>query len=78
MKTVNVSLPEALKAQAQELISQGYYVSFSDVVRDSLRRLVSQNRYDLLAQQAKEEERMGKTKEIKSDKQVDELVDGWG
>ena len=40
MTTVNISLPEKLKADADSLIAAGYYASFSDLVRDSLRKVV--------------------------------------
>lgn len=49
MSTINVSLPENLKKQAENLVDSGYYSSFSDVVRTALRGLVANSEYDLLA-----------------------------
>jgi len=71
MTTVNVSLPEKLKEQAETLVKSGFYASFSDLVRDSLRRLVSQSKYDLWVEEAKEDVRKGKAKVLKSKKDID-------
>ena len=43
MTTINISLPEKLKKQADALIKQGYYVSFSDLVRTAIRRLIEKH-----------------------------------
>jgi Arc/MetJ-type ribon-helix-helix transcriptional regulator len=72
MTTINVSLPEKLKEQAEALVSDGFYASFSDLVRDSLRKLVAQNKYDLWVEEAKEELKKGKAKVLKSKKDIDE------
>lgn len=37
MATINVSLPDKLKSQADKLVKDGYYASFSDLVRSALR-----------------------------------------
>jgi len=71
MTTINVSLPEKLKEQAETLVKSGFYASFSDLVRDSLRRLVSQSKYDLWVEEAKEDVRKGKAKVLKSKKDID-------
>lgn len=75
MSTVNVSIPDKLKNQAQELVEKGFYASFSDLVRDSLRKLVAQNKYDLWAEEAKEDLKKGKAKVLKSKKDIDEYFD---
>jgi len=41
MATINISLPDKLKIQADDLVDQGYYVSFSDLIRTALRDLMS-------------------------------------
>jgi len=41
MKTINISLPDKLKTQADNLIRAGYYASFSDLVRTALRETIS-------------------------------------
>lgn len=46
MTTINISLPEKLKSDADLLIKKGFYVSFSDLVRDSLRRVIANARYE--------------------------------
>jgi Arc/MetJ-type ribon-helix-helix transcriptional regulator len=47
MATVNVSLPAKLKTAGDELVKEGYYASFSDLVRDSLRGIISQAKNEL-------------------------------
>jgi putative addiction module CopG family antidote len=71
MTTVNISLPEKLKEQAETLVRSGFYASFSDLVRDSLRRLVSQSKYDLWVEEANEDLKTGKAKVLKSKKDID-------
>ena len=41
MKTINISLPDKLKIQADNLIKVGYYASFSDLVRTALREVMN-------------------------------------
>jgi Arc/MetJ-type ribon-helix-helix transcriptional regulator len=74
MKTINISLPEKLKSQAEDLIKNGYFASFSDLVRDSLRRSINLNKYDLWADEAKKELKSGKAKVLKSAKDIDEYM----
>ena len=71
MTTVNISLPEKLKEQAETLVRSGFYASFSDLVRDSLRRLVSQSKYELWVEEANEDLKTGKAKVLKSKKDID-------
>lgn len=74
MTTINVSLPEKLKEQAEALVSSGFYASFSDVVRDSLRRLVEKNRYDLLTEEAKKDLKEGRAVVLKNKKEIEEYM----
>lgn len=67
MTTINISLPEQLKKEADSLIGAGYYASFSDLVRDSLRRVI----YDGWYQEAKKDEKSGKAIIFKSKKDID-------
>jgi len=69
--TINISLPVKLKSQAETLVKGGYYVSFSDLVRDSLRRLVKEGQYGLWADEAKQDLKKGKAVVLKSGKEVD-------
>lgn len=71
MLTINISLPVKLKSKAEELIKNGYFASFSDLVRDSLRRSIELNKYDLWADEAKKELGSGKAKVIKTAKDID-------
>lgn len=70
MTTINISLPEQLKKEADTLVGAGYYVSFSDLVRDSLRRIVDVSRYDRWYKEAKRDERNGKAVVMKSKKDI--------
>ena len=72
MATINVSLPIRLKTQAEVLVENGYYASFSDLVRDSLRRLVERNKYDLWMDEAREDLKKDKAVVLGSDKEIDE------
>ena len=74
MKTVNISLPVKLRKQAQELVDYGYYASFSDLVRDSLRQVVANNKYDLMVEEAIEDEKRGEAVILKSKKDIEEYM----
>lgn len=71
MVTINVSLPEKLKKDAEELIHTGFYVSFSDFVRDSMRASLEKHQLDRLYEGAKEDERSGRATILKSKKDID-------
>ena len=74
MTTINISLPSALKSQAETLVTEGYYASFSDLVRDSLRRVIGTFELEILAKEAKLAERLGKSKTLKNKKDVASFV----
>lgn len=71
MTTINVSLPEKLKDKAQELVDKGFYASFSDLVRDSLRQLMEKSKYDLWYEEALEDEKKGKATVLRSKKDIE-------
>ena len=75
MNTVNISLPAKLKEQAQRLVDAGFYASFSDLVRDSLRQVLSKNKYDLMAEQAKKDMKEGKGVLLKNKKDTKNFFD---
>ena len=75
MVTINISLPEKLKSEADTLIKSGFYASFSDLVRDSLRKVVSQNRYDVLAEETKKDIKKGKAVRLKTKSDVKKYFD---
>ncbi|MBU2591839.1 MAG: ribbon-helix-helix domain-containing protein [Patescibacteria group bacterium] len=72
MLTINISLPDKLKLQTEALVKKGYYASFSDIVRDSLRHLLERSKFDLWAEQAKEDLEKGKATILNSEKSIDE------
>lgn len=74
--TINISLPIKLKAQADELVSKGYFASFSDLTRTALRHVINNCVYDYLIDEAKREEESGKGKILENDKDVEEFVHG--
>lgn len=71
MVTINISLPDKLKEEGESLISAGFYASFSDLVRDSLRSSIEKANLDRLYAEAKEDERTGKAVILKSKKDID-------
>jgi len=70
MTTINISLPEQLKKEADTLIGAGYYVSFSDLVRDGLRNIIDTRRYDRWDKEAKQDEKEGRATILKSKKDI--------
>ncbi len=75
MATVNISLPVQLRTQAQQLINNGYYASFSDLTRDALRKLITEVKYNFIADQAVKEHHRGQAKELKNAKDIDSFVE---
>lgn len=74
MITINVSLPEKLKEAGDNLVSAGLYVSFSDLVRDSLRKSVEEKELDKLYAQAKKDLKNGKATVLKNKKDIDNFM----
>lgn len=74
MSTINISLPKKLKNQADQLVEQGFYVSFSDLVRDSMRKLLSGKKYDLWFEEAKKELDEGKAIVLENEREVEEYL----
>ena len=74
MITVNISLPEKIREEARALIKRGYYASFSDLVRDSLRRLIESSKYDQLLMEVKKEEASGKAKFLRTTRDIDNFI----
>lgn len=71
MVTINISLPEKLKEAGDNLVSSGLYVSFSDLVRDSLRRSVEEKELDRMYLQAKKDEKEGRATILRNKKDID-------
>ncbi len=72
--TINISLPIRLKAQADDLVAKGYFVSFSDVVRSAVRNLLNHSSYDMLLYKAKEEEKKGESVILSNDDEIDSFM----
>lgn len=75
MKTINISLPAELKNQADELVSGGFYASFSDLVRDSVRKTIQRAKYDLWAKEAKLEEKNGEATILSSSEDIEAFIE---
>ena len=67
MSVANVSLPEKLK--------KGYYSSFSDIVRSALRDTVKESKYNLMADEAKEEYKKGNSVVLKTKEDIKKYMD---
>lgn len=70
MNTINISLPSQLKLQAEELVDGGFYASFSDLVRTSLRKLLAELKYDVWAREAEKDYREGRAIVMKNSKDI--------
>lgn len=75
MTTINISLPEKLKEQADNLVQNGYYASFSDLVRMSLRHAVDKSKYDAMIAETEEDIRTGKAVTISTKKDLKDYMD---
>lgn len=73
MTTINISLPEQLKNDADLLVREGFYVSFSDLVRDSLRSILANARYEKIYRQAKKDYKDGKAIVLKNKSDINSL-----
>lgn len=74
MTTINISLPTQLKNDAEILIDLGHYVSFSDLVRDAIRKVITKNKYDILFEEAKRDYKAGRATILKSKKDIDDYM----
>ncbi|HYD34533.1 MAG TPA: type II toxin-antitoxin system ParD family antitoxin [Vitreimonas sp.] len=75
MSTVNVSLPNKLKQEAESLVSEGEFVSFSDVIRTALRQFLTNRKHETWLNQAKQEELTHTIKTLNSLRQTTEYLD---
>lgn len=74
ISTINISLPKQLKLLAEKEIKKGYYASFSDLVRSSLRKTLMESELDQLLEETKKEYKNGKAVVLKIDKDVEKFV----
>ncbi|HCC84212.1 MAG TPA: hypothetical protein DEP87_00795 [Candidatus Pacebacteria bacterium] len=75
MYITNISLPPKLRDSAQVLINQGYYASFSDLVRDSLRQLLERQNLTQEIYQVKQDLTTGAAKTIASTQELKQCLD---
>lgn len=71
MVTINISLPDKLKEEGEGLIVAGFYASFSDLVRDSLRNSIEKVSLDRLYLEAKKDLKKGTATILKNKKDID-------
>lgn len=60
MATINISIPSQLKSQVEELVDLGFYSSFSDVIRDALRKLLEKDPYESQIREAMDDYHSGR------------------
>lgn len=70
MKTINISLPDELKKEADSAIADGHYASFSDLTRTALRQILRDRRLDRLVAEAKQEYKEGKGTILRTDEDI--------
>jgi len=73
ISTINVSIPRQLKAWGDNVVSEGHYASFSDLVRTALRNLY----IEFLDQRLKETRRdmkNGKAIVLKNEEDIEKFI----
>lgn len=68
--TINISLPVQLKLQADQAINNGHFASFSDLVRTGIRKLLNNDRYEQMWQEAKIDHVNNNTKVLKNKQDI--------
>jgi Arc/MetJ-type ribon-helix-helix transcriptional regulator len=71
MTTINISLPAELKKQADAVIKDGHYASFSDLARTALRQVLRDHKLDRMVAEAKRDYKAGKGVLLKTNKDID-------
>ncbi|HAU65023.1 TPA: hypothetical protein DCW32_00515 [Candidatus Woesebacteria bacterium] len=74
MSTINISLPDKLKEAGEDLVKAGFYSSFSDLVRDSLRNSIEKTNLDQLYLEAKKDLKTGKATVLKNKGDVEKYM----
>jgi len=70
MTTINISLPDKLKKEADLAIKDGHYASFSDLARTALRQILRDQKLDRMVAEAKEEHKTGKGTLLRTDEDI--------
>lgn len=71
MTTINISLPDKLKKQADAVIKDGYFASFSDFARTAFRQTLRDYKLDRMVAEAKREHKAGKGIVLRTKKDID-------
>lgn len=72
MTTINISLPDVLKKEADAAIKAGYFVSFSDLTRTALRQMLRDYKLDRMVAEAKADYKAGRGTILRSKKDIEE------
>lgn len=72
--TINISIPDRIKEEAKLLVKAGLYASFSDFVRDSMRQALKRDKYEVMFEKAKQDEKEGKAIILDSDEDIDNFI----
>lgn len=71
--TINISIPDKLRGQANKLVEAGYYASFSDLTRTAVRKLINESELDLLFDETKKLYKEGRAVVLKNQGDIDDL-----
>lgn len=75
MTTINISLPDKLKKQADRLVSDGTYSSFSDLVRTGLRKLFWEYELDMAFEKTKRDYLSGRANVLENKQDIDNYLE---
>lgn len=76
--TVNISLPTQLKKDADRLVAKGYYASFSDFARATMRYALRDLRFQEIIDESKREEALGTATILNGPKDIEEFMSKIG
>jgi Arc/MetJ-type ribon-helix-helix transcriptional regulator len=74
MATINISLPDKLKKQAEKMIKNGEYSSFSDLVRTGLRKIIREVELDMVFEEAKRDYLSGRANVLENIQDIDNYL----
>ena len=74
MATINVSISSKIKEEGQKLVEKGYFSSFSDLIRTSIRNTIEKSKYDIWVDEAKAEYKLGEAVVIKDKEDIRRLI----
>ncbi len=70
MTTINISLPDVLKKEADAAIADGHYASFSDLARTALRQILRDHKLDRMVAEAKADYKAGRGTVLRTKKDI--------